>query len=215
MLGECGTSKSGKTYHYYKCAQAKKTHKCDKTAVKKEKIEKAVIKAILDKIMDDKLMEQLSYQLYELQLQENQIVPALKQKLADVEEKIENILTAIESGVILKTTKSRLEKLEKEHEALTIELAEAEIKSPLLTQEQILFGLTKFRKLDLDTKIGKQALIDGFVNKIFLYDDYALITCNYKDGTEKITLEGIENVDSSSGFKAQKKQTRTRVFGFV
>ncbi|MBO6264198.1 MAG: recombinase family protein, partial [Clostridia bacterium] len=79
MLGECGTSKSGKTYHYYKCAQAKKTHKCDKTAVKKEKIENAVIKAILDKIMDDKLMEQLSYHLYELQLQENQIIPALKQ----------------------------------------------------------------------------------------------------------------------------------------
>ena len=141
-----------------------------------------------------------------MQLQENQIVPALKQKLADVEEKIENILTAIESGVILKTTKSRLEKLEKEQEALTIELAEAEIKSPLLTQEQILFGLTKFRKLDLDTKIGKQALIDGFVNKIFLYDDYALITCNYKDGTEKITLEEIENSDISSGFKAQKNK---------
>ena len=151
-------------------------------------------------------MEQLSYQLHELQLQENQVVPALKQKLADVEEKIENILTAIESGVILKTTKSRLEKLEKEQEALTIELAEAEIKSPLLTQEQILFGLTKFRKLDLNTKIGKQTLIDGFVNKIYLYDDYALITCNYKDGTEKITLEDIEESDVSKALKAQKNK---------
>ena len=83
MLGECGTSRNGKTYHYYKCAQAKKTHKCDKTAVKKEKIENAVIKAIVEKIADDKLMEQLSYQLHELQLQENQVVPALKQKLAE------------------------------------------------------------------------------------------------------------------------------------
>ena len=206
MLGECGTSKNGKTYHYYKCAQAKKTHKCDKTAVKKEKIENVVIKAIVEKIADDKLMEQLSYQLHELQLQENQIVPALRQKLADVEEKIENILTAIESGVVLKTTKSRLEKLEKEQEALTIELAEAEIKSPLLTQEQLLFGLTKFRKLDLNTKIGKQTLIDGFVNKIYLYDDYALITCNYKDGQEKITFEDIEKSDVSKALKAQKNK---------
>ena len=83
----------------------------------------------MEKIMDDKLTERLSYQLHELQLQENQVVSALKQKLADVEEKIENILTAIESGVILKTTKSRLEKLEKEQEVLTIEIDEAEIKT--------------------------------------------------------------------------------------
>ena len=69
-----------------------------------------------------------------------------------------------------------------------------------------MFGLTKFRKLDLDTKIGKQALIDDFVSKIFIYDNYALITCNYKDGTEKITLEDIENSDISSGFKAQKNK---------
>ena len=49
--------------------------------------------------MDDKLMEQLSYQLHELQLQENQVVPALKQKLADeqidsaiiIEEKNNNV----------------------------------------------------------------------------------------------------------------------------
>lgn len=98
------------------------------------------------------------------------------------------------------------EKLEKEQEALTIELAEAEIKSPLLTQEQILFGLTKFRKLDLNTKIGKQTLIDGFIHKIFLYDDYALITCNYKDGTDKITFEDIEESDVSKALKAQKNK---------
>ncbi len=89
---------------------------------------------------------------------------------------------------------------------MTIELAEAEIKSPLLTQEQILFGLTKFRKLDLNTKIGKQTLIDGFIHKIFLYDDYALITCNYKDGTDKITFEDIEESDVSKALKAQKNK---------
>ena len=76
-----------------------------------------------------------------------------------------------------------------------------ETKQPLLTQEQILFGLTKFRKLDLNTKIGKQTLIDGFINKIYLYDDYALITCNYKDGQEKITFEDIEESGVSKSLK--------------
>ena len=158
--------------------------------------------------MDDKLMEQLSHQLFELQSQDNQLVPALKKRLADVEEKIENILTAIESGVILKTTKSRLEKLEKEQESLTIDIAEAEIRSPFLTQEQIFFGLTKFRKLDLTTKIGRQALIDGFVHKIFLYDDHALITCNYKDGTEEITFDDITETTDASGQNKNKPEQR-------
>ena len=69
-----------------------------------------------------------------------------------------------------------------------------------------MFGLTKFRKLDLNTKIGKQTLIDGFVNKIYLYDDYALITCNYKDGQEKITFEDIEESGVSKSLKEQKNK---------
>ena len=206
MIGESGTSKSGKTYHYYKCAMAKKLHQCDKKPVRKEEIEDVVIKAIIKKIMDDRLVEQLSYGLYDLQMQENQIVPALKQKLADVEERIGNVLAAIESGVVLNTTKSRLEKLEKEQERLSAELAEAEIKNPLLTREQILFALTKYRDLDWNTDQGKQALIDSFVNKIFLYDDRILITCNYKDGTEEIALKDVNLSEPATDENDEEKE---------
>ncbi|MCX4363669.1 MAG: recombinase family protein [Clostridia bacterium] len=33
MIGDSGTGKKGTVYHYYKCANAKKTHTCDKKAV--------------------------------------------------------------------------------------------------------------------------------------------------------------------------------------
>ena len=207
MIGESGMGKSGKVYHYYKCARAKRGRKCDKKAIGKEVIENAVVNALIKKIMNDKQMKRLSKELYELQMQEDQTVPALQQQLATVEEKIEAILTAIESGIILKTTKSRLEKLEQEQDRLTLELSEAQLKSPVLTQEQIYYGLKKYRSLDFDTLRGKRALIDGFLHKVFLYDGYAVITCNYKEGNEEISLEDIENSGIPKEFQKQKNKS--------
>lgn len=206
MLGESGTGKKGTTYHYYKCANAKKTHTCDKKAVNKEKIENAVIKAVAEKIMDDELMEQLSDKLYELQMQSSTILPALKQQLADAENGIENMLNAIQQGVVFESTKKRLSDLENRKKELELEITQEQIKRPTLTREQILFGLTKFRKLDLSTQKGKQILIDSFVNAIYLFDDYAIITCNYKDGEEKITFEDIENSELGAFIEEQKNK---------
>lgn len=206
MLGESGTSKTGKIYNYYKCANAKKTHNCDKKTVQKDKIENAVIKAIIDKIMDDKLMEQLSYRLYDLQQRESSILNALQTQLAETEKAIDNMLDAIQKGIILDSTKKRLADLEERQKALQVEITQEQIKRPALSREQILFGLTKFRKSDLTTQEGKQRLIDGFVNRIYLFDDYAIITCNYKEGEEKITFEDVENSELGEFIKEQKNK---------
>ena len=206
MFGESGTGKKGTTYRYYKCATAKKNHTCDKKTVNKERIENAVIKAVADKIMDDGLMEELSYRLYDLQLQNSMILSALKQQLADTESAINNILDAIQQGIIFDTTKQRLADLENRKKELEVEIAQEEIKRPPLTREQILFGLTKFRELDLSTQKGKQTLIDSFVNAIYLFDDYAIVTCNYKDGEERITFDDIENSELGKFIEEQKNK---------
>lgn len=70
------------------------------------------------------------------------------------------MLNAIQQGIILDSTKKRLAELEEQKKKLEIELLQEQIKKPLLTKEQILFGITKFRTLDLSTRQGRQALID-------------------------------------------------------
>ena len=174
--------------------------------IKKDKIENAVIKAIVDRIMDDELMEELSYRLYDLQQQESFTLNALQEQLAETEMAIDNMLDAIQKGIILDSTKKRLADLEERQKALQIEITQEQIKRPALTREQILFGLTKFRKLDLTTQEGKQRLIDGFVNRIYLFDDYAIITCNYKEGEEKITFEDVENSELGEFIKEQSSR---------
>ena len=47
----------------------------------------------------------------------------------------------------------------------------------------------RFRKLDMSLKDQRQALVDTFINAIYLYDDKVLITFNYKEGTQAITFE--------------------------
>ena len=57
----------------------------------------------------------------------------------------------------------------------------------------------KFRKFDISQKKQRKALIEIFINAIFLYDDRMLITFNYKDGTQTVRFEDTLTADSAEG----------------
>lgn len=156
-----------------KCVTQKRKHACDKKTVNKDTIENQVVKAVMNKIMDDELMEYLADSLYSLQLSEETRIPQLKEELVNTERGINNMLDAIQKGIILDSTKKRLSDLEERKKALEIELVQEQIRKPILTREQILFGITKFRNLDTSTQEGKRTLIESFVNAIYLYDTSA------------------------------------------
>ena len=91
------------------------------------------------------------------------------------------------------------------------------MKKPQFTREQIQFYILQFRKVDTNTLEGRRRLIDGFVNSVVVYDDYILVTFNYKEGAERITFEQIERSDLSSLGDQNKRQLRKQlpfVFSF-
>lgn len=210
MIGESGTSKTGKVYTYYKCTNQKKRHICDKKTIAKDKLENAVAKAVMEKVMNDDLMEELTHRLYNLQSQESNLLGALKTQLAEVEKGIDNMLNAIQNGIVLDSTKKRLSELEEKQKGLTVEIIQEQMKKPTLTKEQISFGIYKFRNCDISTKEGKERLINSFVNSVYLFDDYALVTCNFKEETMKVTLEDIEDSGFGDFVKAQKNKSEPR-----
>ena len=193
MCGESGRGRSGKVYHYYKCVSVKKKRTdCKKKAVKKDWIEDLVIKHTMEMVNDDKVIEAIVAMLMDLQERENIDLPLYEQQLRDVERNIENLLNAIQQGILTKSTKARMEELEAAKEDLEIRIANERIAKPKLTEEQLLHFLHKFRVLDMSKQSHRQRLIDTFVNRIYLYDDKLVISCNHKDGTETITLNDIE-----------------------
>ncbi len=197
MVGESGRAK-GNRYSYYKCVNAKRTKSCDKKAVKKDWIENIVVKQVMDTIMDDDLIERIIDSILKTLESENTTVPILKKELSETEKSIKNMINAIEQGIITKSTKQRLDELEKRKEELEIQIAEENIKQPKLTREQLEFWFHKFRKFDFNKLEYRRRLIDSFVNAVILYDDRIEFHFNYKDGAKELSLDELNNVSDLS-----------------
>ena len=92
---------------------------------------------------------------------------------------------------------NQLEETKRELEA---RIAEEKLAKPKVTEEFIRFWLLRFRKLDMSLKDQRQALVDTFINAIYLYDDKVLITFNYKEGTQTVTFgEATEVASEENG----------------
>ena len=199
MFGECGTSRNKNVHHYYKCATAKRFKTCKKKTVRKEWLEDLVIAETMKLIQDDAVIDAIVAEVMELQDQENTTLPLLEKQMREVENGIENMLNAIQAGVLTNSTKSRLEKLEAQQKELEVRIAEEKIARPRLSENQVRFWLTRFRKLDPNVKSHRETLINTFVNAVYLYDEKVLITFNYKDGTKTITFDEIAAKDAPEG----------------
>ena len=189
MFGESGTSRTGEVHRYYKCATAKKHKGCKKKTVRKQWLENLVVNQTMQLVKDDAAMESIIAKVMELQDRENTNLPLYEKQLRDAESGIQNMLNAIQAGILTSSTKERLEQLEETKRELEARIAEEKLAKPKVTEEFIRFWLLRFRKLDMSLKDQRQALVDTFINAIYLYDDKVLITFNYKEGTQTITFE--------------------------
>ena len=189
MFGESGTSRTGEVHRYYKCATAKKHKGCKKKTVRKQWLEDLVVNQTMQLVRDDAAMESIIAKVMELQDRENTNLPLYEKQLRDAESGIQNMLNAIQAGILTSSTKERLEQLEETKRELEARIAEEKLAKPKVTEEFIRFWLLRFRKLNMSQKDQRQALVDTFINSIYLYDDKVLITFNYKEGTQTITFE--------------------------
>ena len=198
MVGESGTSKTGKMHHYYKCGNAKRRKGCNKKAVRKNWIEDIVIEQVRGIIFDDAFLLYLTDLVMAYQTRTNVNLPLLKQQLAEAEKAIENMLNAIQAGIFTTSTKERLEALEETKADLEVKIVQEELQKPTLTSKQVLFFLHQFRELDTSKPEHRQRLVDSFVNTIFLFDDKIVFTFNYKDSEKTLQLGDLSGSDLES-----------------
>ena len=158
-----------------------------------------VVTETMKLIQGDAVIDAIVAEVLELQEKENATLPLLEKQMKEVENGIENMLNAIQAGVLTNSTKSRLEKLEEQQKELEVRIAEEKIAKPRLSENQIRFWLTRYRKLDPNVKSHRETLINTFVNAVYLYDEKILITFNYKDGTKTITFDEIAAKDVQEG----------------
>ena len=104
-------------------------------------------------------------------------------------------------------------------EQLEISIAQEEMQKPMLTKEQVILWISRFKNGNVNDMAFRQRLIDTFVNAIYLYDDRIVLTYNYKDGSHTVTLAQVEetfgrgdNSSSDLGEGAPIKKLRLSIW---
>lgn len=147
-------------------------------------------------LMNDALMERLTNRLVEIQGEESRELKLMRQQLAEIQTGIDNLLNAIQAGIITASTKERLTDLDAQKAELETSIEQERAEHPILTRDQISFFLHRYRETDVNNPVERQRLIDCFVNAVFLYDDKIVLTFNFKDGTKTISLAELESSDA-------------------
>ncbi|OQA47161.1 MAG: hypothetical protein BWY46_01918 [Firmicutes bacterium ADurb.Bin300] len=192
MIGESGTSHTGKIHYYYKCAGAKRRKGCKKKTVKKDWIERIAVVWTVNKVLQDAEIDRIADKLILMQERENALLPSLLQQLAETEKGIDNLLNAIQQGLFNVSAKKRMDELEAQKENLEVTILQAELTRPKYTKDEMVRWISQFKYGDVDSIDYQRQIIDIFVNSIRLSDDKIIFTYNYKDGTEVISLADIE-----------------------
>ena len=180
-------------HYYYKCGNAKRKKGCNKKAVKKDWIERAIVRLTMERVLNEEKINRIIDALLVMQEREDVTISALRRQLAETEKGIENMLNAIQQGIFTASTKQRLEELEKQKEELSLSMTTAELQKPKLTREYMEHWFSQFRYGDPNDREFQKRLIDTFVNAIFVYDDKLVLTYNYQHGTQTITLKEVED----------------------
>lgn len=156
-------------------------------------MERFVVKAAIKKALNKDTIERLTQKLLAYQSRENTRLPVLPAALKDVNKPIENIVSAIEQGIIIPATKQRLDDLEEQRKALETNILQEQIAKPLLTREQILFRFERFRQGDPSVSAYQRNIIDCFVNSVYIFDDRFVVNFNYRDGDKLVSLQEVKS----------------------
>lgn len=107
MTGESGTARSGVVYRYYKCNNSRK-HLCDKKTIKKDYIENIVLNEISAMLSNDENIERMVVAVMKAQSKESSYLSHLQNELAEIDKGIDNLLNAIQMGIVTSSTKKGL-----------------------------------------------------------------------------------------------------------
>ena len=192
MVGDSGTSHTGSIHYYYSCIEKKRKHGCTKKTIKKDLLEKTITDITINQVLTDENIEYVSkkaFELYEMERNDTSELLSLKSTLAEVQKGIDNIMKAIEQGIITGTTKGRLMELEEQRNSLLATIAKEEVKKPPVTQEGIMFYLNNIRNNIYNAEEQIEIIISTFVNAVYLFDDKLVITFNLREGQSLKKLE--------------------------
>ena len=176
ITAETGTSSTGTINHYYKCSGRKNHNGCKKTNLKKEFLEEVVINTIIKQLKKPEFIDYIIQQLLIIQdrgAQSQNTIILLKNELTKIKTSLNNVMKAIENGIINSTTQSRMQELEQQQKEIEeqIIIEQSQMDNKISENE-----LRKYFKDVVKLKI--EPLIEILIKEIISYNDKINIVFN-------------------------------------
>lgn len=151
--------------------------------------------AIIDTFATNDLIVTIAKRIIEVKnkrIENDSVLKLLNKEISNIDNKIANIMTAIDAGIITPSTKSHLEEMEKQKEELESKLVIEKTRvKMMITEDDIIAHLKTALK-----KKPKQ-MIDMLVKEIKLYNDKIEIYFKYNRSSKDIENENLQIYDKT------------------
>lgn len=197
VVGDSGQSHTGMRHYYYKCGRHKREgkSKCHLQAIRKEVLERFVIRLTARYVLRDDVIDKIADTVVSYTAEENKTLPVMRAQLKEVNKKINNLIAAIEQGIVTPTTQKRLNELEEQQNSLEISILQEEIAKPTLTREQVVFWIEQFKSMNTSDPAVCKDLIDCFVNSIYIFPKKIKIIFYYREGDRPVSFSEARGSD--------------------
>ena len=169
VRAETGTGSNGQVVRYYKCLGRKRGSDCKKSMIRKETLENFVIDCIVKELSKPDVIKRMVRGLSEAQetlVKDKSCENALLKEKRHTQRVIDNIMSAIEQGVVTNTTTKRLKELELKLEDLERKIVTERSKTRILLSER---EIREYYEQAL--RLEPQMLINFLIKQIVLFDD--------------------------------------------
>lgn len=176
ISAECGTSKMGYKVRYYKCYGRKNGNDCKKANVGKQFLEDFIINEITERLKDKSVINSITKKILAAQsddTKDNSMLQMLMRERKTTQTALDNLMKAIEQGIISKTTNQRLHELESSCDELDKKIAIEKNKQVILLTEK---DIRQYYEQAL--KLEPLMIINYLIKEIKLFDDKVEIHYN-------------------------------------
>ena len=205
MVGVTSTNRWGTVYKYYTClSKRRKKFKCKTKTILRKDLEDLVFNETWKMLYDNNNLDALvNYicKLHENESQESLVIKSLEKKRAEALKASNNLIYAMEQGIITEQTKLRLKELEAKISQYDFDIEQAKQRTySYLTPELIKDYFKKAVCGDIENPDVRRLIVRTFIREIILYNNKVVITYNFTDQHLKKSRlpDDIEEVEKNS-----------------
>ncbi len=212
MIGESGTSHTGDKHYYYSClSRRRKRHKCNLKALNKKYLDDLVMRITWLVLCENTTISEIAKWVtkqHEKLNKQNDLLKSLEKTRLSALKASNNLIAAIEQGIITEQTRNRLKELEAQIYQLDFDIEQEKQRSyTFLTQDRIEKYLKSIIRGDIEAIAVRKYIIKTFIREIIVYADKILITYNF---TEQPPIKGKK----SDNFEDIEMQAQSPAFSF-